>query len=912
MLLDRHDERAILEHLIEAASQGVSGALVLQGEAGMGKTALLDFAVSIESGLRLVRIAGVEAESQFGFAALHRLLLPFLGYVDRLPEPQADAIRSAFGLTAGSPPPDIFLVGLATLTLLAEAAGGEGILCIADDVQWIDQESLEVLAFVGRRLDADGIALILGIRASVETPLGLAGLPSLEIKGLPTDFALELLSISTPHPLDAQVAHHIVTEMRGCPLALIELAKEATADQLVGVDQLTETIPLSRRLETHFRQQVDCLPIEAQTFLLVAAVESSGDPLLIRSVAKGLGCRSDDERLVVRENLISGGSRIEFRHPLIRSAIYAGSDPAQRRAVHQALANAINRALHPDRWARHVTAIASGHDDQLADELVAMAEQAENRGGFSSQASLLVHAAELTTDALLQSTRLLAAAAAAAAAGAPLQAEMLLRQAQSGLPEGPLVAESLRLDGRLRVQLVQAAAAPALFLSAAKEFMPSEIDSARDALCEAFDAYWMSQHMTIATDAREIAQTALTMPSPRSDHRRLSDWMLDGTAKLVAIGFSAGVSDLQEAAHLLRDGPNTPSDFTQWVNHGMVVANELLDDQTYASWVERVEDRARSQGALMVLLVTLIGSAANNIRIGHFSAAEANYMEALNLAVAIGLPPDLYRPINVELLAWQGNETATRSAVEALKEVGTANGAAVVISLAHRALAILELSAGRYAEALLAGEYITKKDGMGWVSLTLPLVVEAGVRSGDHSAADRALADLAIRAEASGTPWAIGLLTRSRALVAPDHEAESLYRGAIELFGQTLVQSDLAVAHLLYGEWLRRQNRRLDAREELRVAYEALDSMGALGFAERARSELLATGERARRRSNQSRNELTAQEMQIARMASRGATNPEIAAKLFLSSNTVDYHLKKVFRKLDISSRRQLEEHLPS
>ncbi|HXL59584.1 MAG TPA: AAA family ATPase [Mycobacterium sp.] len=911
MLIDRVDERAILEDLVDAACRGASRALVLHGEAGMGKTALLDYAASLQSGLRLLRISGVEAESQFGFAALHRLVLPFLADLDLLPTPQRDALRSAFGLATHSPA-DLFLVGLATLTLLAEvASSGGGMLCIADDVQWIDQESLEALAFVGRRLDADGIGLLLGIRTSAETPLGLAGLQSLEIVGLPKDSALELLSLSASGPLDAQVAQRIVSETSGCPLALIELAQDITAEQRVGADQLTDPIPISRRLEAHFRRQVDSLPPEVQTFLLVTALEASGDPPLIRRVARELGCLGDPERLAVRENLIATGQRIEFRHPLIRSAIYAGADPAHRRKVHEALAHSIDRAAYPDRWARHVTATAIGYDSQLAADLETMAEQARGRGGFTAEASLLVQAADLTEGPGLRSTRLLAAATAATAAGAPHQAEMLLSQARPGLSDDLLIAEAIRLGGRLRIPLGQPAAAPALLLAAARQFLPLDIDSARDSLLEAFDAYAISQHLTLEIDGREIAQTALAMPAARSDYPRLSDRMLDGTARLLALGYSAAVSDFLAATQILRDGPNGTEDFTRWTTYGMWVANELFDDRTYAAWVERVENATRAQGALMALLFTLIAAAAHQIRAGNFSGAEAHYAEALELAAAIGQPTDPYRPVNVTLLAWQGNEAGTRAAAETLIDVGTAIGSAVVVYLAQNALAIFALGAGRYADALVAGEYITRREAIGWTSQTLPLVVEAGVRSGNHVAAERALADLATRAEASGTPWARGLLARSQALMAPDHEAESLFTRAIEFLDQTLVQTDLAVAHLLYGEWLRRQNRRVDARTELRMAYEAFASMGALGFADRAHSELLATGARARRRSVETKNELTAQELQISRLASRGATNPEIAAKLFLSSSTVDYHLRKVFRKLSITSRRQLERHLP-
>jgi DNA-binding CsgD family transcriptional regulator len=904
MLLDRTEERALLDALLDGARRQSSGALTLHGEAGMGKTALIDYTVDRAPDLQLVRISGVEAEHEFGFAALHRLLLPFLGHVESLPGPQRNGLKAAFGISTHSPA-DLFMIGLATLTLLADAASPQGLLCIIDDAQWVDHASLQALAFVGRRLSADGIALIFAMRTSEGALSALTGLRAVEIRGLPEDAAMELLSHAVHGPLDANIAHRVVNETSGCPLALTELAEELTATQWVGASRLPEPIPISRRLEAHFRRQVDMMPPEAQTFLLIAAAETSGNLALVRKVASQFGCGSEVEALAVRERLLTTEPRIEFRHPLIRSAVYAGASREQRRAVHIALAASLEKTNDPDRWARHLIASASAPDEALAADLEATAGRARSRGGYAAEAFLLTHAAELTEDPGDQAARLLKATAAALNAGEPIRAEALLARARLGLSDPLLMAEAQQLDGRMQVPLVHAAAAPALLLDAARQFLPLDIDRARESLLEAFDAFLISHHFTLDTNGVEIAEVACTT-AKHARRPQLADRLLDGTSLLLAVGYREAVDELREAARVMRDGPVSIDEITRWFQYGIVVSNELLDDRTYIAWGQRVESAARETGALFVLLFILLALAQHKIRIGNFSAAEAHYAEALEIVAAIGQPVDPYRLVNVELLAWRGDEAGTRSAANALIENGTAIGSAAVVFQAKRALAILELGAGKYSSALRAAEYATARKAIGWTGQNLPLVVEAGVRSGDRDAATRALAELSARAQASGTPWALGLLARSRALLSDHADAEPFFERAIEQLACTTVAIDVAHTRLLYGEWLRRQKRRVHARTQLRLAYEEFSAMGAEGFAERARLELAATGEHARRRTVGLTAELTPQERQIAELASTGETNREIAAQLFISANTVDYHLRKVFQKLQVGSRRDL------
>jgi DNA-binding CsgD family transcriptional regulator len=909
MLLDRSDERVVLESVLDSARQGMSRVLVLEGEAGMGKTALLDHFRARAHPLRTVSISGIEAESTFGFAALHRLLLPFFDQVNDLPPPQRDGLSSAFGLSTQAPG-DLFLVGLATLTLLAEAALSDGLLCVVDDAQWVDHESLRVLAFVGRRLRADGIALVFGLRASDESSLVLVGLPSLEIGGLPEDAALEILSRVLPGPLEAEMAARIVADTGGCPLALTELTHELTSSQLERASLLPEPIPISRRLETHFRKQVDTMSTHAQMFLLIAATETSGDPEIVRWVAAQLGCTSDAEAEAIHQRLVATDPRIEFRHPLIRSAVYAGAKAEDRRNVHQALASLIDRTVEPDRWAGHIIASATGPDDVLAADLEVTARRARSRGGYAAEAQLLAQAADLTGDVALRSARFLAASDAALTSGAPRRAKTLLTRARAGLTDHLLLAEAQQLAGRMRV-LSRPVKAPAELLDAARQFLPLDMDRARQSLLEALDAFLITQYFTVDTTGREIAETALATRDRRPDPQ-LTDLLLDGTSLLLSVGYEAGVDLLSSAARRLRDGPIKTEDTIRWFNFVLLIANELWDDKTFAGWAQHIEGVAREQGALMALQVALLGLMTHEIRAGHLSVAETHFAEALEITGAVGGVVEFFRPLNVTLLAWRGENENTRTAAQILIDSGSVAGSVPAVCLAQVALAILELSLGRYSTALTAAQEVTNKEVVGWMFQALPIVVEAGVRSGNKAAAESALDELTRRAQASGTPWALGLLARSRALLADDNEAGSLFEESITLLQETLVVTDLAQTHLVYGEWLRRQNRQIDARVQLHAASELFMSMGAAGFMERTRIELAAAGGRMRRRSSVGTGtDLTAQELQIARMASCGSTNPEIAAKLFVSSSTVDYHLKKVFRKLGITSRRQLEQHLP-
>jgi DNA-binding CsgD family transcriptional regulator len=903
-LLDRADERAAIDRLVTAVADGLSGVCVLTGEAGMGKTRLLEYAVEAAPRLTRFSLMGVETERELGYAGLHRLLRPLLARSENLPDRQRAALESAFGLRTEAPA-DRFLVGLATLSLLADAAEEHGLLCVVDDAQWVDRESLEALSFVARRLEADRIALLFAVRDLAMVPGIFERLPTLHVGGLPEDASLELLSASAQGPIDGEVARRVVVTTSGCPLALIELAVGLTQEQLLGGLLDSDALPIGRQLQDHFLRQVRGLDAAAQTFLLVAAAESSGDLLLVRRAAFELGADETAEDAAVASGLIALRPHIEFRHPLVRAAVYAGAPRSRRRAVHETLARVIDRT-DPDRRVRHLAAAAQEPDEDLASQLEEAAERAASRGGYAAEASFLFEAANASPARGEQARRLLRAATAALNAGLPHRADVLLEQARPGLADPVLVAEAMRLDGLLRVPLAEPVLAPARLFAAARALESIDPSLARGAYLDALDACIISEHFTVGVNPQDVARAALATRGALTGPPTLTDLLLDGTAFLFLSDFAHAMPLLQCAADMMRSEPMASNDLSRWFNLGLSIANDLLDDATFNAWVSRVEHHARESGALIVLQIALMGRAMQQMRAGQFAAAETTHDEMVEITRVIGGAPKFYELLRVDVLAWRGDESRARASATRLRQMAAAAGSAAVVSLADVAIATLELGLGRYAEALAAIESLVENLQPGWTVFGLAIAVEAAVRAAQPDRAARYLDDLQQRATASGTEWALGQLARCRALVADDADAEDLYLEAIARLESTTIAIELAQARLAYGEWLRRQNRRIDAREPLRTAYDAFAAMGAEAFAARARAELAATGAKVRRRVPGPVTDLTPQEAQAARLAAAGATNPEIAARMFISTNTVDYHLRKVYRKLGITSRRYL------
>jgi DNA-binding CsgD family transcriptional regulator len=908
-LLGRIDERAALDGLLASVRDGLSGTLVLRGEAGIGKTTLLAYAADAADDLRVIRITGFESEMALGFAGLHRLLIPFLDDIEKLPPRLREALGAAFGLVTAAPA-DQFLVGMAVLTLLANVAVELPVVCVVDDAHWLDEETVEVLAFVGRRIQADHVALLFSVRDFPYRPDPLEGLPELPIVGLEDEDARTLLSSVVAGELDYVTASLIVSETRGNPLALVELAHQLETDQLAGRSALPEPLPLGPRLEARFLRQVHALPDETQTFLLLVAADAEIDGPRIWRAAERLGVTAEAADRAASADLVVLRPHVRFRHPLIRSAVYAGAPEADRRGVHQALASVLTLETDAARRAWHLAAAAAGPDESLAAELMRCGTRAARRGGWSAGAAFLARAAELTPDPRDRAERMLAAAEAAGTAGSPALAGRLLDVAAPGLHDPFARARALALRGSI-VRQSRPTEAVTTLLEAGRALAELSPRLARDALLAALDAQLLSHDQASGTTERELATAVFALARAPDTPTTTGDLLLEGFATRTAVGYAEAVPILRDAISALCNADTVPRGASRWALVGGMAANDLWEDRRRATVLNQLAGAARDEGALFDLRAALLVLSRSELMAGRFADADACLAEAHEITRAIGRDVQVFAPAGVELLAWRGQDREARAAATTMLDMSAATGNHIWLYVASLALAVLNLGYGHYEDALICARRVYDDDPVSLGNQALPEMIEAGVRSGDRDAAEAALERVARRATASGTPWAVGLLARSRALLADHDDAESLYQEAIDELSRTTMATDLARAHLLYGEWLRRENRRVDAREQLRAAHDRFANMGAEAFAQRARTELLASGERARKRGVETNVNLTPQEAHIARLASQGATNPEIAARLFLSANTVDYHLRKVYRKLGVSSRRKLADALP-
>jgi DNA-binding CsgD family transcriptional regulator len=904
-LVNRVHETAALNALLDAVRLGMSGTLVLRGEAGIGKTALLEGAVACASDFRVVRALGIESEMELGFAGLHQIVAPFLQHLDRLPRPQRDALASAFGLMAG-PPPDRFQVGLATLTLLADAASERPLLCIVDDTQWLDLESAEVLAFVARRLVADRIALLFAVREPAERRVPLTGLPELHIGGLLAEDVRRLLATIVAGPLDGQVSDRIISETDGNPLAILELTAELTPRQLVSAALLPEPLPIGSRLQQRFLRQVGDLPADTQTFLLLASAEASGDPAVVWRAALHLGLDRNAVAAAEAKRLLVVAPRIAFRHPLIRSAIYHSAPPAERRRMHEALAS--DAITDPDRRAWHRSAAAVAPDEDVAAELSRAGERAQQRGGYTSSAAFFSRGAELTPDPGHRAQRLLAAAQASLMAGAPDRAQALLDEAMPELKDPLQRAVARSLDGGVRVALGHGGQTPSILLEAARSMGPFDVTLARQTLLGALEGAVYIHPATTGPVLREIASEAIALSRPLEKAVRPADFLLDGYAAVITAGYETGAPLLRQAIRSMANGELDATDGLRWLGLVALAAQSLFDDAALYTLVTRWVRLAREHAALTILPIALSYLAGAELAAGRLKECQALTEQSLEISAATGNPGMLGAAArgNAYLLAWRGDEAEARAAAAVHLAYALERGQTGIVHFARYALMVLELGLGRYDAALENALPLYEDDPPSAGSWVLPNLVEAAARSGHETAARAALNRLSQRAKASGTPLALGLLARARAVLAGDLEAEQLYRESIDHLACSSARPELARSHLLFGEWLRRQARRRDARDQLRTAHDMLASMGIEAFAERARVELLATGERARKRTVETQDHLTPQERQIARLVRDGARNQEIAAQLFISTSTVQYHLVKVFRKLGVTSRTQL------
>jgi DNA-binding CsgD family transcriptional regulator len=905
MLVGRREERATLEALLASAREGRSGVLVLQGEAGVGKSALLDDAMASADGYRVVRATGVQSEMELAFGALHQLCAPLLDRLDGLPPPQRDALGAAFGLSAGTAP-ERFLVGLATLSLLSATAEDGPLLCVVEDAHWLDRPSAQALAFVARRLLAEPVALLFATRQPSEE---LSGLPVLAVEGLSEADASVLLATALTAPLDVRVRDRIVAETRGNPLALLELPRDRTPAELAVGFGVPVTASLSGTIEESFARRAAQLPVDTQRLLLVAAADQLGDPDKVWRAAALLDVGPDAAAAASEAGLLDLDTVVRFRHPLVRSAVYRSAAAEERRRVHRALADATDAEHDPDRRAWHRAAASGGPDEEVAAELERSAGRAQVRGGLAAAAVFLERAADLTPDPSRQALRRLLGAGADLAAGANDRARDLLERSTPHLNDPAARAQAMRMDGAIRFADGRGGDTPALLYDAALALADLDIGLARETLFEAFEAAMWAGDLTTSTTMLDVAEAARELPA--GEDAPPVSLLLSGYTERLTAGYANAVPWWRRAAAA------PPATTLQWW-HGMAwnATGELFDFRRHLA-VGRLRVRlTRDEGALAALPVALSCLAWSERIAGRADTAESLTAEAREIAAASGIPamPGAHELMHMAMLAWRGRMAETESLGRAVTADAITRGQGLAVTLAQFALTTLYLGNGRYEDARRAALRVFDDDPLYIGSIALADAVEATARSDDLDAAHAALERLRGRALASGTPWALGLLARAGALLADDEDAETLHREAIEQLDRAGVATDLARAHLLHGEWLRRQRRRRDARRELRLAYDLLEGAGALAFAQRAETELVATGGHARARAPDTRDELTPQEKQIATHAASGETNAEIAAQLFISPHTVAYHLRKVYAKLGIGSRSQLatlDEALP-
>jgi DNA-binding CsgD family transcriptional regulator len=906
-LLGRSAECAALEQLVGTVRDGPSRALVLRGEAGVGKSALLDYLAAHAPGCTIARATGVESEMELAFAGLHQLCAPFLGHLDRLPGPQRDALSTAFGLRDGGVP-DRFLVGLAVLSLLADAAEEQPLIAIVDDAQWLDAASEQALTFVARRLGAESVGLVLAVRRSAdETPFD--GLAELVVHGLDDADAQALLEAVVAGPLDERVRDRIVAETRGIPLALMELPRGRTASELAGGFGMAGGPALSGRIEERFLEQMAALPEPTRLLLLVAAAEPVGDPVLVWRAAAALGVQTGAGDPATAAGLVDVGAQVRFRHPLIRSAIYGRASPDDLQRVHRALAEATDPDADPDRRAWHRARATSGLDEDVAAELEHSAGRARARGGLAAGAAFQARAAELTPDPALRARRSLAAAQTKHQAGAADEALRLLAMAEAGPLDDLERARAQLLRAQITFATTRGGDAPLLLLAAAKRLEPLDATLARETYLDAFAAALSADRLARgggAVDVAEAVRAADWAPSSRA-----SDLLLDGLALLTIEGYAAGSPALKHALRAFRAAPLSEEEELRWLWLACHVARALGDDEAWDALTRRQVELARRAGAFAVLPVALGERFVVELLSGRIAAATGLSAEAEAVVEATGSRVILRTAI--ELAGWHGRDVEARTLIEARRQEVLRRGEGLWLVATEWGNAALFNGLGRYDEALAAAERAATESQvrLGVSTWLLADLVEAAVRSGHPERAVDAVERLSEIAAANGTEWSLALAARGRAMLREGDEAEGLYQEAVERLGRTRIRVALARTHLLYGEWLRRENRRVDAREQLRTAHDMLSEMEMEGFAERARRELQATGETVRKRSVETLDDLTPQEVQIARLAAGGETNPGIGAQLFLSPRTVEWHLRKVYSKLGVHSRRELAGALP-
>ncbi|MGW2145452.1 AAA family ATPase [Nonomuraea bangladeshensis] len=890
MLYGRAAEQAQVDRLLANARSGRSGALVVRGQPGIGKTALLGHLTERAAGVRVLHGVGIESEAELPYAALHLLLRSELHRIDALPEAQAAALQGALGLGAAAPE-NRFLVGLAVLSLLAEVAGDGALLCLVDDAQWFDRASIDALVFVARRLDAEGIALVFAGREEFHPQ----GLPELWLDGVDRDAAVALLAESA-RDLAPKVRDRVLDEAGGNPLALIELPSTLTSEQRAGQLNPFTTIPVANRVQQAFQQQIRALPDRAQALLAVLAADDTGDLGIVLRAAESFSAGVADLEAAEQAKLVTvNGAVVAFRHPLIRAAAYQNLPLTSRLAVRRALAEVLDGGEHADRRAWHLAAATTTPDEDVARELELAAERARTRSGFAAMAAAYERAAELTPDTAKRSVRLAAAAVAASDAGQPTRAGSLADRASEEIQDPLALAHLIQVRAHREFEQGSQAAAGELIIAGAERVARLDAERAAYLIVEAVRCGWYAGDPGLAEQAAGLLRALPEIGSP----------LVSG-----ALGLAALVNgDLKDAVTLMQELVLAP-DLSALQVPGMLFMAQLCapvgrygQGEAAAARVE-AECRAHDMGGWLTTAVETRLQA--QMLLGRYREAATRLEEIIPVTGDLGQRNGAVALTALLALAHGelGDEQGCRTAAAAVFEQAEMRGLRTAEAVAVAGLGRLELALGRPKASLGILERISAANAPVSVFVA-PDRIEAAVKAREPERAREPLAYYLNWAAGVGVPSADAVVLRCRALVENDGD---LYEEALRAHEQGEQPHEQARTRLLYGEWLRRARKRAAARAQLRAALETFDRLGMMLWAERARAELRATGDvpAAPRQADDPLSVLTTQERQVVRLAAAGASNRDIAAQLYLSPRTVGYHLYKAFPKLGISSRAEL------
>jgi DNA-binding CsgD family transcriptional regulator len=907
-LLGRDEERQMLFGLLQRARDGRGGAIVVRGEPGIGKSALASDLADQALDFRVHRIAGVESEMELPYAGLQQLCEPLADGLAGLPTTYRAALDTALGRAVGSPP-ERFLVGMAVLELVAAVSDRLPLMWLVDDAHWLDRSSTQAIEFVGRRLHNERAVLVIAARDG-EEDADLVGIPELRLQGLSATDSGALFDSVVTGPTDPVVRNRIIAETHGNPLALLELPRAWTTAELVEGLAGSDGVSLRGRLELAFAKRVSALPLDTKILLTLAAAEPKGDPALLWAAAERLGLDWSAAAPAECAGLIELGRHVWFRHPLVRAAAYRDAPIRKRLEVHRALAEVTDPIRDPDRRAWHRASSTVSPDEDIAIELERSAGRAKARGSLLAAAAFLERAAFLTPDGARRANRTLAAAKAKRDAGSLESALRLLSAVESEPPSELRNALAQQLRGRIAFDQRRGADAATLLLSAARRLEPFDTTIARDAHLEALAAaIWASdpERDDLVQDAAQAARAA--MIGHRS--QRTPDRFLEALALRITAGYEAAAPALTRALAAVHDLDlaTVDADGTVWLDGNRVagiVALEAWDFESALTLAQRQAAVARESGALVQLQFVLNFEANNVALTGDLGKASALIEEERRLSIMTGVPPLGYGSLLVEAL--RGEAASALPMISATIDSALDDGLRRTVGYAHCANAILCNALGRHGEALRSARAVVAGDVLGFQTLAVPEIAEGASRTGDVAALSEINRWMRARAAATPTEWAIGTAAFVEALAAGDSDADGFYQESILHLGKTPLRVALARSHLVYGEWLRRQGRKGDARGELDLAREAFREMGVGAFAERARRELSATSGRRSRRDFEASTELTSQELEIAQLVQLGLSNREIGGRIFLSHRTVEWHLRNVFGKLGVTSRRELRD----